>query len=60
MFSSDLSCNKTRQMTQVSSLPFRILFACPAAEVNCALKAGAGAKATDTAFLFLVYSTAEY
>ena len=32
----------------------------PAAEVTCGLRAGAGAKTSDTAFLFFVYSTAEY
>ena len=64
MFSSNLSSSKTRQITQVSSPPFRIaqkiLFACNAVEVTCSLRAGAGAKTSDTALLFLVYSTAEY
>ena len=64
MFSSNLSSTKTRQITQVSSPPFRIaqkiLFACPAVELTCGLRAGAGAKTSDTTLLFLVYLTAEY
>ena len=48
MFSSNLSLSKTKQIAQVSSPPFRIaqkiLFACPAVEVTCGLRAGAGAK----------------
>ena len=64
MFSSNLSSSKTRQITQVSSPPFcivqKILFACPAVEVTCDLRAGAGAKTSDTTLLLLVYSTAEY
>ena len=35
-------------------------FACPIAEVTWGLRAGAGDKTSDTALLFLVYSTAEY
>ena len=62
MFSSYLSSSKTRQITQISSPSFRIaqkiLFTCPAVEVTCGLRAGAGAKTLNTTLLFLVYSTA--
>ena len=35
-------------------------FACPTAEVTWGLRAGTGAKTSDTTFLCLVYSTADY
>ena len=64
MFSFNLSSSKTRQITHVSSPPFRIaqkiLFACLAVKVTCGLRADVGAKTSDTTLLFLVYSTAEY
>ena len=38
----------------------KIFLWCRAAEVTCGLRVDAGAKTSDTALLFLVYSTAEF